>query len=64
MGSGASVLVATQVNNHMKIEYMVYVFFYQQVETAKKTGVLVFTNRGFQDIPEQVSFADNRSKVE
>ena len=28
--------------------------FLCQVETAKKTGVLVFTNKGFTEIPEQV----------
>jgi len=36
MGSGASVLLTSQV------------------ETARKTGVLVFSNRGLSDIPEQV----------
>jgi hypothetical protein len=35
-----------------------------QVETAKKTGVLVFTNRGFQVIPEQGEQVRNINKQE
>ena len=39
-----------------------HLVYSEQVETARKTGVLVFSNRGLSDIPEQVSFVEHSSQ--